>query len=223
MHSAQPARRNQGAIRTAKNLHFHCQQACARSVQVLRRQSARRVLTAMVQGASYNWQATCIGDMGGSAQVAPSAVSAHRVVAPAHWHISGPGVAITTCTLQHPMQENNKAPILVVLRRYLPSEVQGTVLEVASGTGQHISHFARALPAVEWQPSDLTAELFPSIAAHSSGLSNVRAPLVLDASWTPDKWCATLAGRGQQQYDGVIVANMTHISPWAATQVRRTF
>lgn len=57
-----------------------------------------------------------------------------------------------------------------------------SVLEVASGTGEHTSHFAAAFPGTSFQPTDLTPELFPSIAAHALGLPNVQAPKLLDAS-----------------------------------------
>lgn len=109
----------------------------------------------------------------------------------------------------HPAAERNKEPILEVLRRVLPP--QGLVLEVASGSGQHVAHFAAALPHLTWQPTDLTDGLFPSIAAHCIGLPNVRPPLVLDAS-NPDAWPVTCP------VAAVLVSNMTHISPWAATQ-----
>ena len=72
-----------------------------------------------------------------------------------------------------PAAERNKDPILEVLRAALPS--QGTALEVASGTGQHVVHFAAALPALKWQPSDPDADARASIAAWTAelGLSNV--------------------------------------------------
>src|SRR5690348_15135833 len=60
-----------------------------------------------------------------------------------------------------PSAERNKGPILDVLERVLPR--RGLVLEVASGTGQHVVHFAEALPALTWQPSDPDAELRRSI------------------------------------------------------------
>ena len=53
--------------------------------------------------------------------------------------------------------ERNKDPILGVLARVLPR--RGLVLEIASGTGQHVMHFAQALPDLTWQPSDPDAEL----------------------------------------------------------------
>ena len=60
-----------------------------------------------------------------------------------------------------PAAERNKDPILGVLARVLPS--RGLVLEVASGTGQHVMHFAEALSDLAWQPSDPDAELRESI------------------------------------------------------------
>jgi hypothetical protein len=107
-----------------------------------------------------------------------------------------------------PAPERNKGPILAVLRRVLPTS--GVVLEIASGTGQHIVHFAQSLPDLEWQPSDPDPESRSSttgwIAYH--GLSNVRAPLNLDVA--EEVWPVARA-------DAVLCINMIHISPWAST------
>ena len=82
--------------------------------------------------------------------------------------------------LTAPAAERNKDTILEVLKRFLPDS--GLVLEIASGTGQHVAHFATALPALTWQPTDLDPEHLISIAAwrRHSGLQNVRPPLELD-------------------------------------------
>jgi SAM-dependent methyltransferase len=108
-----------------------------------------------------------------------------------------------------PAAERNKEPILEQLKRLLPAS--GAVLEVASGTGQHALHFARALPAIVWQPTEPDAALRGAIAARvrDAGLPNLRAPEpfdVLDAA-TP-----RLAA------DALLCINMIHIAPWAATQ-----
>ena len=108
-----------------------------------------------------------------------------------------------------PSAARNREPILAVLRPILPAT--GLVLEVASGTGEHIVHFASALPALTWQPCDPSAAARRSIAAWiaSAGPDNLRPPLALDAadeSWPVDHAAA------------LICINMLHISPWAATE-----
>src|SRR4026207_2577476 len=84
-----------------------------------------------------------------------------------------------------PTAERNKGPILEVLARVLPR--RGLVLEIASGTGQHVVHFARALPDVAWQPSDPDAELRASIALRvgEEGLANINGPIDLDVTRQP--------------------------------------
>jgi SAM-dependent methyltransferase len=85
------------------------------------------------------------------------------------------------------------------------------VLEVASGTGEHAAFFAERLPHLTWQPTDPDPAALASIAAHraSANLSNLRAPLVLDA--TASDWPLDKA-------DAVVAINMIHISPWTAAQ-----
>jgi hypothetical protein len=108
-----------------------------------------------------------------------------------------------------PAADRNKEPILEQLKRLLPAS--GVVLEVASGTGQHALHFARALPAIVWQPTEPDTALRAAIAARVSeaGLPNLRPPEpfdVLDAA-TPGLTA-----------DAMLCINMIHIAPWAATQ-----
>ena len=81
------------------------------------------------------------------------------------------------------------------------------MLEVASGTGQHITHFARHVPSLSWQPSEHDDEQHPSINAwiEHEGLDNVLPPLHLDV--TSEHWPVT-------QVDVIYNANMIHIAPW---------
>ncbi len=111
--------------------------------------------------------------------------------------------------LMAPAAERNKGPILEVLKRFLPGH--GLVLEIASGTGQHVMHFATALPELTWQPTDLNAEHLTSISAwiRHSGLGNVRTPFELDVG--ADPWPVERA-------EAVLCFNMIHIAPWAATR-----
>ena len=101
--------------------------------------------------------------------------------------------------------ERNKQPILDVLCRVLP--VQGLVLEIGSGTGQHVAHFAKALPKLEFQPSEMDETRHPSIKAWIKGLPNVHPPLAFDVS---QPWPVRKA-------DAVVCINVIHISPWEAT------
>ena len=99
--------------------------------------------------------------------------------------------------------ERNRVPILEVLRRVLPA--RGSVLEIASGTGQHIEYFAQSLPGLYWIPSDPDPTHRASISARISAaaLENVDEPLDLDV----------LADWPRLFVDAVIVANLLHISP----------
>jgi SAM-dependent methyltransferase len=108
-----------------------------------------------------------------------------------------------------PATERNRDPIAALLRNILPS--QGLVLEIASGTGEHAIHFARAFAALQWQPSDPDPDALASIAAwrDEAGLRNLLPPIRLDAS--VDDWPMTAA-------DAIVCINMVHISPWTATQ-----
>lgn len=105
-----------------------------------------------------------------------------------------------------PPAERNKQPILEVLQRVLPP--RGLVLEIGSGTGQHVAHFAAALPNLTFQPSEFDVERHPSIVAWTEGLANVRPPLSFDLTQRP--WPIEKA-------DAIFCANVIHISPWEAT------
>lgn len=107
-----------------------------------------------------------------------------------------------------PATARNRDPILSILRDTLPP--RGLILEVASGTGEHVAHFAASLPDLVWQPSDPDAGARASIAAwaEASGCANIRAPLALDAA--ARAWPIAHA-------DAALCINMVHISPWAAT------
>lgn len=107
-----------------------------------------------------------------------------------------------------PATLRNRDAIVEVLRDALPK--RGRVLEIASGSGEHAVHFARAFPALDWQPSDPDPAALRSIAAwrDDAGLPNLAPPILLDASdqdWPVD------------EVDAILCINMIHISPWEAT------
>src|SRR5258705_12337754 len=84
-----------------------------------------------------------------------------------------------------PAVARNREPILEILARTLPSA--GTVLEIASGTGEHALHFASKLPQLAWQPTDRNPVALRSISAYraAANLPNLKPPIVLDASRRP--------------------------------------
>lgn len=107
-----------------------------------------------------------------------------------------------------PATLRNRDAIAAVLADWLPPS--GTVLEIASGSGEHVVHFAETFPLLTWQPSDPDRDALTSIAAWSgeAGLANIAPPSELDAS--ASDWPPIAA-------DAVLCINMVHISPWAAT------
>ena len=119
-----------------------------------------------------------------------------------------------------PATQRNRKPILAVLQQVLPTT--GTVLEVASGTGEHAIYFSQHLPHLTWLPSDPNPAALASITAwrEDSGSQTLYPPIELDAS--QNRWPVE-----STESDGIPLAlpapiaaivniNMIHISPWEA-------
>ncbi len=106
-----------------------------------------------------------------------------------------------------PAAARNVEHIIAVLEDWLPPS--GSVLEVASGTGEHAAAFARHFPGLNWQPSDADPEALRSIAAwrEACPLRNLAMPIVLDAR--DADWPIACV-------DAVLSINMVHISRWSA-------
>jgi SAM-dependent methyltransferase len=117
---------------------------------------------------------------------------------------------VTNELLSSPAAERNKDPILTVLESVLPST--GTVLEIASGTGQHVCFFAEHLPGLHFQPTEPDPASRDSMIARigTSGLTNVSPPLALDVH--EPRWPVA------SDLDAVLCINMIHISPWSSTE-----
>ena len=106
-----------------------------------------------------------------------------------------------------PAAARNRQPILDVLQPRLPAK--GLVLEIASGTGEHVVHYAAARPELTFQPSDPDAGARASVDdwVRTLGLGNVRPALEIDVTRTT--WPVERA-------DAVLCCNMIHIAPWEA-------
>ncbi|WP_426025341.1 DUF938 domain-containing protein [Brevundimonas sp. TSRC1-1] len=117
--------------------------------------------------------------------------------------------ALPAGALSSPAAQRNAAFILDVLQTHLPA--RGRVLEIAAGSGDHALAFASALSGLDWTPSDPSPQARDSLTAwRQAGPSNLRPPLSVDAA-DPATW-------PQDRFDVVYCANMTHISPWSATE-----
>lgn len=118
--------------------------------------------------------------------------------------------AIGLSVKQHaPQADRSKGPILEVLSRVLPDI--GMVLEIGSGTGQHVMHFGRQMPGIVWQPSDYDQVAVASIDSYrrEAKLSNVREPLLLEVR--KRTW-------GHGLLDGVLGINLVHVTSWSVCE-----
>ncbi|HXY96248.1 MAG TPA: DUF938 domain-containing protein [Steroidobacteraceae bacterium] len=104
--------------------------------------------------------------------------------------------------------ERNKGPILAVLESELAAS--RSVLEIGSGTGQHAVHFARNLPHLSWQPTELGAELGPlAERIRLEGPPNLAPAIALDVRAHP--WPV-------ERVEAVFSANTLHIMAWDAVE-----
>lgn len=113
-----------------------------------------------------------------------------------------------------PAAQRNKAPLLDVLRARL--EKESRILEIASGSGEHIVHFAREMPEHEFIPSDVHPAALASIAAWRDVLrrevpdARLHSPMPLEVAQRP--WPLEVGS-----IDAMLCFNMIHITPWQAT------
>ncbi|MEM1351658.1 MAG: DUF938 domain-containing protein [Pseudomonadota bacterium] len=103
-----------------------------------------------------------------------------------------------------PAAERNAGALCELLTRHAPAE--GRALELASGTGQHVTAFAKQLPALTWQPSEVDNDRIASIDAYveEAGVENLKTAVMLDAT-TPG-W-ADLSRR----WDMIVLVNLLHL------------
>ena len=124
--------------------------------------------------------------------------------------------AATAARLPHlrhaPASARNRAPIAAALAELLPA-TPCSVLEIASGTGEHGLWMARSLPQITWQPSEATREGLSGIedwrALCPDLADRVLPPVMIDAARPP--WPGPAV-------DAFFTANLTHIAPWAVTE-----
>jgi len=117
--------------------------------------------------------------------------------------------------LDGPTFHRNHDPIWSVVSDFLSTQT-GNVLEIGSGTGQHVTEFARRSKHLNWWPSDIYDSHLKSIAAwrEHSRLENLNAPQridLLDPDWT---W----TGGDGRTLVAMLCINVLHISPWSVSR-----
>jgi SAM-dependent methyltransferase len=119
--------------------------------------------------------------------------------------------------LDGPAFHRNHEPIWSAMAEFMGS-AQGDVLELGSGTGQHVTEFARRAPQLTWWPSDYNPKHLESIAAWCahSGLANLRSPQRIDLT-DPDWTWQGDPGAGAE-LAAILCINVLHISPWRVSQ-----
>lgn len=123
---------------------------------------------------------------------------------------------VATDPLWAPAADRNKEAIAKALGRFAPFSnpnpgYKATVLEIASGSGQHVGHLARYFKHITWQPSEFggghgamaegkrgnLSPVFTSIRFYSEGLENVKEPLevpsfILCFCWAQERTLAAI-------------------------------
>jgi len=140
-------------------------------------------------------------------------------VSPAPFHAKYSAASVDSAPdgrLFSPSFARNWEPITAALRPLLAGRT-GAVLEIGSGTGQHIAHWAGEFPGLTWVPSDIHPEHHASIAAWGGTLGppNLAAPFFLDAA---GDWAGMAEVRGLGPLAAVLAVNVLHITPWAVAE-----
>jgi len=115
----------------------------------------------------------------------------------------------------YPAAERNKDPILSVLKRYIQRGTNQIFLEISSGSGQHVAHFAPHFPHVTFYPSEYEPRLLDSIAAYANGYSNIKSPMRIDITTDFQLWSNNIFKPNSLEY--IYNANMIHITPYQCT------
>ncbi len=107
-----------------------------------------------------------------------------------------------------PSAQRNAPAILRALQGY---DLQGVMLEIASGSGLHAAQIAPHFPRLSWQPTDIDAGNIASIRAWTAGIATVLPPQIMDA--TQEGWHEM-----QAPQDAILLVNLLHLIPKAGAE-----
>jgi len=114
-----------------------------------------------------------------------------------------------------PAAERNKIYIYQVLKKLLPRDQKMDALEIASGSGLHVSYLADKFSNITFQPSDIDEEQWPSLKAYKADHKNIKDPIKVDITKNFQDWeCEDLPST----FHLILNINMIHISPWQCSE-----
>uniref|UniRef100_A0A069DX98 Putative cytochrome p450 4c1-like protein n=1 Tax=Panstrongylus megistus TaxID=65343 RepID=A0A069DX98_9HEMI len=118
----------------------------------------------------------------------------------------------------HPAAERNKEPILQTLRNYIADSKNGVLLEISSGSGQHVTHIAPNFPKITFQPSEIEDSSLKSIAVYAAECptKNIKPPVFIDVRTPISQWLNGTLEKASLDY--MLNINMIHISEWICTE-----
>lgn len=115
--------------------------------------------------------------------------------------------------INYPSADRNKTPILEILQKHIDSRKYGKLIEIASGTGQHLAYFAPHFPKIVFQPSEYEISLLPSIREYVADVptKNIKDPVYINVlhEWT--NWNVS------NDFDYALNVNMIHVAPFSCT------
>lgn len=125
--------------------------------------------------------------------------------------------------LKNPSADRNCEPILSCVHKILDHNQYGLkLLEIASGTGQHVGHIAPHFPNIAFYPSEMEQSMLNSIRAFTDPYKNVSLPMSIDIRQPYGKWNWPVANLTPSivsgTFDYILNINMIHISPWECTE-----
>ncbi|WP_246163727.1 DUF938 domain-containing protein [Roseospira marina] len=111
-----------------------------------------------------------------------------------------------------PAAVRNRGPIGEVLTRVLPPE--GTLLEIACGTGEHAAFLAATLPGWHWRPTEADPAMAAGAAARLAAEAPGRVAPVRRFDVRDRPWPAVLT----EGVTAILAINLIHIAPWSVTE-----
>lgn len=113
-----------------------------------------------------------------------------------------------------PATARNRDAILDILKLHHPGT--GTLLEIASGTGEHAAHMASHFPDCHWQPSDIDPEKIASIDAWRTGSAAAEILPAMQLDILADDLNDLEV---PAPISTIMAVNLIHIAPWGVAKL----